>query len=59
MKLTDNIKEKIDNAKSDAEVKTILENVRDGTEDAGVILDDEELDQISGGYDYNNWKRPF
>ena len=49
MKLTDQIKEKIDNAKSEEEVKTILENVKDGAEDAGVILDDEELDKVAGG----------
>ena len=52
MKLTDQIKEKIDNAKSEEEVKTILENVKGGAEEAGVILDDEELDQASGGAAY-------
>ena len=30
MKLTDQIKEKIDNAKSEEEVKTILENLKGG-----------------------------
>ena len=30
MKLTDQIKEKIENAKSEEEVKTILENVKGG-----------------------------
>ena len=49
MKLTDQIKEKIDNAKSEEEVKTILENVKEGTEDAGLILGDEDLDRASGG----------
>ncbi len=49
MKLTDQIKEKIDNAKSEEEVKTILENLKGGVEDAGVILDDEELDKVAGG----------
>lgn len=49
MKLTDQIKEKIDNAKSEEEVKTILENVKEGAEDAGLILDDEDLDKASGG----------
>ena len=44
MKLTDQIKEKIDNAKSEEEVKTILENVKEGAEDAGLILDDEDLE---------------
>lgn len=50
MKLTDQIKEKIDNAKSEEEVKTILENVKGGAEEAGLILDDEDLDKISGGF---------
>ena len=44
MKLTDQIKEMIENAKSEEEVKTILENVKEGAEDAGLILDDEDLD---------------
>ncbi len=49
MELTDKIKEKIDNAKSEEEVRTILEDVKGGAEDAGVILDDAELDQVAGG----------
>ncbi len=49
MKHTDQIKEKIDNAKSEEEVKNILENVKEGAEDAGLILDDEDLDRVSGG----------
>ena len=49
MKLTDKIKEKIDNAKSEEEVKAILESVKGGAEDAGVILEDEDLDKASGG----------
>lgn len=49
MKLTDQIKEMIENAKSEEEVKTILENVKEGAEDAGLILDDEDLDRASGG----------
>ena len=49
MEFTDKIKEKIDNAKSEEEVKTILEDVKGGAEDVGVILDDAELDQAAGG----------
>lgn len=49
MKLTDQIKEMIENAKSEEEVKTILENVKEGAENAGLILDDEDLDRASGG----------
>ena len=49
MKLTDQIKEKIDNAKSEEEVKTILTETKQNVEDAGVILDDADLDQAAGG----------
>ena len=49
IKFTEKIKDKIDNAKSEEEVKSILENVKDGAEEAGLILDDAELDQVSGG----------
>jgi hypothetical protein len=49
MKLTDELKKKIDNAASDDEVKAILGDVKGGVEAAGIILDDEELDQASGG----------
>ena len=58
MKLTDKIKEKIDNAKSEEEAKTILESVKDGAEEAGVILDDEDLDQVAGGY-VVHYENPF
>ena len=49
MKLTDELRKKIDNATSDEEVKTILGDARDGVEEVGIILNDEELDQVSGG----------
>jgi hypothetical protein len=49
MKLTDELKKKIDNAASEKEVKGILENVKEGAEVAGIILDDAELDQAAGG----------
>lgn len=49
MKLTDQIKEMIENAKSEEEVKTILENIKERAEGAGLILDDEDLDRASGG----------
>ena len=50
---TDKIKEKIDNAKSEEEVKSILENVKGGAEEAGLILDDEDLDKVAGGVLYH------
>ena len=49
MKLTGELKKKIDNAASEKEVKVILKNVKEGAEDAGIILDDTELDQAAGG----------
>ena len=49
MKFTDQIRKKIDNAKSETEVEAILAEIKGGAEEAGVILDDEELDQASGG----------
>ena len=52
MKLTDQIKEKIDNAKSEKEVKTILESVKGEAEDAGLILEAEDLDKVAGGFHY-------
>ncbi len=48
-KFTEKIKDKIDNAKSEEEVKSILENVKDGVEEAGLILDDEDLNKVAGG----------
>ena len=49
MKLTDELKKKIDNASSEEEVKAILGDVKDGAKDAGIILDDEELDKVAAG----------
>lgn len=48
MKLTDKIKDKIDNARSKEEVKTVLENSKDGAGYAGSILSDEDLEKVSG-----------
>ena len=49
MKLTDELQNKIGNAKSEDEVKKLLGETKKNVEDAGVILDDAELDQVSGG----------
>ena len=49
MKLTDELQNKIGNAKSEDEVKKLLGETKKKVEDAGVILDDAELDQVSGG----------
>ena len=50
MKLTDDLKNKIDGAKSNEEVKEILGETKKNVEDAGIILDDAEMDQVAGGY---------
>ena len=49
MKLTEKLQNKIDGAKSEQEVKTILAEIKQNVEEAGVILDDAELDQVAGG----------
>lgn len=49
MKLTEELKKKIDTAASEKEVKTILDGVKVGVEAAGIILDDAELDLAAGG----------
>lgn len=49
MKLTNELKKKTENASSAEEVKTILNNIKSEAEEAGIILDDEDLDKIAGG----------
>ena len=43
------LQNKLGNAKSEDEVKKILGETKQNVEEAGVILDDAELDQVSGG----------
>ena len=49
MKLTDELQNKLGTAKSEDEVKKIRAETKQNVEEAGVVLDDAELDQISGG----------
>ena len=49
MKLTEDLKKKLGGAESEEEVKTILTETKQNVEDAGVILDDADLDQAAGG----------
>ncbi len=61
MKLTDELKGKLENA-SEEEAKKILEETKKDVEDAGVILDDAELDKAAGGsgnVQYIGKKDPF
>ncbi len=53
MKLTDELKGKLENASSDEEAKKILGEAKKKVESAGVILGDDELDQVAGGYFVN------
>ena len=48
MKLTEELKGKLENA-SEEEAKKILEETKKDVEEAGVILDDAELDKAAGG----------
>lgn len=49
MKITEKLKGRLQSAESADEVQTILKEVKKGTEEAGVILSDDDLDQASGG----------
>ena len=49
MKLTDELKGKLESATSQEEAATLLNNARKGAEAAGIILDDADLEQVSGG----------
>ena len=49
MKLTDDLKKKLETAQSKEEAEAILAEAKKAAGDAGVILDDEELDQVAGG----------
>ena len=61
MRLTEELKGKLENASED-EAKKILEETKKEVEDAGVILDDAELDKAAGGsgnVQYIGKKDPF
>ena len=49
MKLTDELKKKIDDAATEEEVKEILSDTKKDVEQAGLILEDAELDRVAGG----------
>ena len=49
MKITEKLKAKLDNAASAEETEKILAETKKGVEDAGVILDDAELNEAVGG----------
>ena len=49
MKITEKLKAKLDNAVSAEEAEKILAETKKGVEDAGIILDDAELNEAVGG----------
>ena len=49
MEFTDTLKTKIKTARTEEEVKNIIEETRKNVADAGVILNDAELDNAAGG----------
>lgn len=49
MRLTEDLKKKLGGAGSEEEVKKILEETKKNVEDAGVVLDDTDLDKVAGG----------
>ncbi len=49
MKLTEKLKGKLKNAASAEEANKILAEAKKGAEEAGVILDEEDLDNVAGG----------
>ncbi len=48
MKLTNELKNKLENATAD-EAKIILAETKQNVEEAGIVLEDSELDEVSGG----------
>ena len=49
MKITDELKGKLQNAASGEETKKILDETRGAVEKAGIILEDDELVRVAGG----------
>ena len=49
MKPTEELKNKLEAAQSKEEAEAILAEAKKAAENAGVILDDEDLDQVAGG----------
>ncbi len=52
MKFTDDLKGKLQEAKSEEETQKIIEETKKGVEEAGVVLDDSELDEAAGGLSF-------
>ena len=59
MELTNELKNKLDNAKSEEEKKNILVQTKQNVKDAGIVLEDSELDEVSGGYRARRVDNPY
>ena len=55
MEFTEDLKGKLNGAKTEEEAKEIIEETKKNVEDAGVVLDDAELDKAAGGFKWP-WK---
>ncbi len=49
MKFTTKLKEKLKTAASEEEKKKIFEQIKTDAEEAGIVLDDAELDSVAAG----------
>ena len=49
MELTKKVKEKLVGVQTEAEAKAIIEEVKKEAEEAGIVLDDKDLDEVAGG----------
>ena len=49
MELTKKVKEKLEGVQTEAEAKAIIEEVKKEAEEAGIVLDDKDLDEVAGG----------
>jgi hypothetical protein len=49
MKFTDKLEGKLKGAQSEEEAKKIIDETKKNVEEAGIVLDDADLDKVAGG----------
>ncbi|MCR5153866.1 MAG: hypothetical protein K6B75_03365 [Lachnospiraceae bacterium] len=49
MNITDELKERLKNAKTKEEALEIMDKIKNDAENAGIVLDEEDLKNIAGG----------
>ena len=49
MESTKKVQEKLEGVQTEAEAKEIIEEVKKEAEEAGIVLDDKDLDEVAGG----------